>query len=96
MVKEHILCAALVNCALFSPSRAGPITDLALQQLPVTELKAIYLGCERSAMRGLIGPGEAGSCSIAFEELKRRAFDGDFETFLKWWRTQIHVNIPAP
>jgi len=96
MVKGHILYAVLVNCALLSPSRAGPPTDVALQQLPMTELKAIYLGCERSAMRGLLGPGEAMSCSIAFEELKRRVFDGDFANFLKWWRTQTHVNIPAP
>ena len=96
MVKERILCAVLVTLALSSPSRAGPATQVALRQLSVAELKAVYLGCERSAMRTLLGPGDAASCSIAFEELKRRAFDGDFENFLKWWRSQTHANLSAP
>ena len=88
MVKRHIFYALLVTCGLSGPSRGGPITEVALQQVPVTELKARYLACERSAMRGRLDPGEAAGCSIAFEELKKRAFGGDFESLLKWWRTQ--------
>jgi hypothetical protein len=96
MVRERILCAVLITLSLSSPSRAGPAIPVALQQLSVTDLKAVYLGCERSASRSVLGPGDAATCSIAFEELKRRAFDGNFENFLTWWRAQAQVNVPAP
>lgn len=96
MVNRRILHAVLVNCAFLSPSHAGPITQVGLSQLSVAELKASFLYCERSAMRGLLGLGEAAGCSLVYEELKKRAFDGDFDTFLKWWRTQSHANVPVP
>ena len=64
-------------------------------QLTVAELKTIYLDCDRNAMRGLLGAAEIAACSIAYEELKKRAFDGDFDKFLVWSRAQNSANIAA-
>jgi hypothetical protein len=32
--------------------------------------------------------GSVAACSVVYEELKRRAFDGDFDRFLAWSRAQ--------
>jgi phosphoribosyl-AMP cyclohydrolase len=85
-----ILCTALSSVTAFGQSESGDKT-----QLTVAELKTIYLDCDRDAMRGLLGGAEAKACSIAYEELKKRAFDGDFDKFLVWSRAQNSANIAA-
>jgi hypothetical protein len=62
-----------------------------LKRMPVAELKSVYLACndmrlsqqQRSTIMW---------CSLVYEQLKARAFDGDFEKLLAWSRTQSAAN----
>lgn len=56
--------------------------------MPIDQLKRVYLGCERAASFGDLGTEGVMECSIAYEELKRRAFDGDFRRLKAWFDTQ--------
>jgi hypothetical protein len=64
------------------------------QTMPVAELKEIYLDCERRALAGFIGQADAQVCSVVYETLKDRAFDGSFSKLREWYLKQ-HV-APAP
>lgn len=57
-----------------------------LHVVPVDQLKAMYLRCERSAASGLMDLGDAAQCSTVEAELLGRGFDGDFSRLLQWWR----------
>ncbi len=89
-------CVAMVVCtSLFSPAGYAQSEKDEGKPLTVAELKTIYLDCNARAMRGSVTGGEAAVCSVVYEELKKRAFDGDFEKFLAWSRTQTRVNSAA-
>jgi hypothetical protein len=60
----------------------------ALHLVPVDQLKAMYLGCERTASYGVLDGGDAANCSLVSEELLSRAFGGDFSRLLQWWREE--------
>jgi len=75
--------AALLACSVAAGAAA---TDL--RTLPVPELQRLYLACEREAGRTLMSTADAANCSLAYEELLRRGFDGDFKRLLAWWRAQ--------
>jgi hypothetical protein len=59
-----------------------------LRLVPVDQLKAMYLRCERTASYGVLDGGDAANCSMVSEELLGRAFDGDFSRLLQWWRQE--------
>jgi hypothetical protein len=59
-----------------------------LTTLAVDELKRAYLWCDRAAANGRLRAAEIAQCSVFYEDLKRRAFDGDFERLLAWSRTR--------
>ncbi|MEO8187473.1 MAG: hypothetical protein ABI580_08955 [Burkholderiaceae bacterium] len=85
-----ILCTALTSVTAFGQSESGD-----KKQLTIAELKTIYLDCDRDTMRGLLGGDGAKACSVVYEELKNRAFDGDFDKFRAWSRAQNTPNIAA-
>lgn len=85
-----ILCAALSSAPAFGKSENSD-----KKQLTVAQLKTIYLTCDRDAMRGLLGSPEMAACSMVYEELKKRAFDGDFEKLLAWSQAQSSANGAA-
>lgn len=58
------------------------------QQLTVDELKRAYLACNRGALDDRLGTAGIIRCSLIYEELKRRAFGGDFGKLLVWSRSQ--------
>ena len=62
-----------------------------LPGLTVDDLKTLYLACDHAAMQGLLGAGEAARCSVVYEDLKARAFDGSFEKLLAWTREQTRL-----
>ena len=64
-----------------APARTG---------MPSEDLKTAYLECERSAVSGRLPAGEIMMCSIIYEELKERAFDGDFTRWKAWADDQLH------
>ena len=94
--KHHVVSVTTILCtALFSVTAFGQSESRDKKQLTVAELKTIYLDCDRDAMRGLLGGAEVKACSVVYEELKKRAFDGDFDKFLAWSRAQNSTNIAA-
>lgn len=92
MIQHSILPAAIAACAMATLPCAGQATEAAPKALPLAELKAFYLDCDRLAMTRLLAPGEAAICSTAYEELKQRAFNGDFARLLAWYRAQSLSN----
>lgn len=66
-----------------------------IQQLTDSDLKEFYLRCNRAAMRGGLGSGEAALCSVGYETLLKRTFEGDFLALLDWRRAQ-HAARVAP
>jgi hypothetical protein len=63
-------------------------TVAAASPLPIEILKSAYLDCERAAVDGKLGQQDIMECSVIYEELKRRAFDGDYARMRAWWRNQ--------
>lgn len=57
--------------------------------MPIGELKRVYLDCERAVLAGGLGGGGIMQCSIVYEELKRRAFSGDFQRLKAWSDQQL-------
>lgn len=60
----------------------------ALKNETVANLKISYLSCERAANSGRLASADIMQCSVIYEELKRRAFDNDFEKLNAWVRSQ--------
>jgi hypothetical protein len=49
-------------------------------------LERLFWDCDAQSMRDALSSSEAALCSTAYEELRRRRFDGDFERLHAWWR----------
>ncbi len=79
-----LACAAAL--ALPLSFAAAQTEDVPLPDLTNEQLEAEYLDCEREAGDGMLGIDLATHCSIVYEAFKARAFDGDFERLLAWWR----------
>jgi hypothetical protein len=57
-------------------------------------LKATYLACDRAMSSGRVEAAFAQRCSAVADVLKDRAFDGDFDRMLQWWRTERRAMPP--
>jgi hypothetical protein len=86
------LSSVLVLAALTTSALAAHDDDPQLMGLTSDELKSAYLLCEHAAMRTRLDTAQVMQCSVIYEALKRRAFDGDFEKLLAWFRS----HLPAP
>jgi len=82
------MIAAAMIAVLALACAAAIAAEPRLPQLSVDDLKSLFLACDRASMQGLMGSNEAAQCSIVYEDLKARAFDGDFEKLLAWSRAQ--------
>lgn len=79
---------ALALVALSTPMAHSQSRNGELKRVPINELKSVYLSCGRAAVSGQMNTGGIMYCSIVYEELKRRAFGGDFEKLLAWSKAQ--------
>jgi hypothetical protein len=61
--------------------------------MPEASLKVYFLRCSREATRRMMGLDGGAMCAVAQDVLKARAFGGDFDALLAWWRT--HRNDPV-
>jgi hypothetical protein len=79
-----LLCTFAMTSALHAQTfgSASPAKSIAA-------LKQIYLDCERIATRGGLDTAWIMGCSVVYEELKQRAFDGDFKRLKAWADTQL-------
>ena len=78
----------LMFAALLAFAAHGNTIDGERFDASVDALKRAYLACDRSAMRGQLSSGGIMHCSMVYEELKRRAFGGDFDKLLAWSNSQ--------
>ena len=89
-------CVAMIAfTSLFAVAAFGKSEATDRKPLTVAELKTIYLDCDRRATHESLGSAEVAACSVVYEELKKRAFDGDFAKLLAWSRTQSNVKGAA-
>lgn len=59
--------------------------------MTIETLKSVYLDCAARATRQRQDTGDVMLCSIAYEELKRRAFGGDFSRLRAWEDRQRQI-----
>jgi hypothetical protein len=67
-----------------SPSQGETNADMS-----VAMLKQAYLDCESRALTQQINSGEVAQCSVIYEELKLRSFDGDWKLLWKWTQRNL-------
>jgi hypothetical protein len=77
------LRAIALTTAVFSAACAGSGLSA---EITVDELKSDYLTCEGASAVARQGDGEIMRCSMVYEELKRRGFDGDSRRLRTWHR----------
>jgi hypothetical protein len=77
-----LLAAAVASAAM------GQVERASLQSATIDDLKQAYLACDAQATSGRLSTSAIMGCSVVYEELKARAFGGDFEKFLVWSRTR--------
>jgi hypothetical protein len=101
-VVQSATAAAAVATLLHSAAMAQPAA--AAQADPTgrptaiatpEDLRATYLECDRLAMTTLLGAGTAATCSLVYEELKRRVFGGDFHRLWAWSRQQTMISAAS-
>jgi hypothetical protein len=73
-----------------------PGTRIAFQLATISEqdLKSFYMQCDRAAAQGSLG-GDVALCSVAYELLLKRVFDGDFFALLAWWRSEARAETAS-
>lgn len=70
---------------------AAPPQASVAKEPSVDQLKRLYLDCEHAAAQGVLPFSEAMRCSRTFEQLKARAFDGDYTRLHAWWQSTVRV-----
>lgn len=68
-------------------ARAESPTDSArrlLDAMSADDVKALYLECSGDATQRRLGSGEVVFCSIVYDVLLKRHFDGSFDALLAW------------
>jgi hypothetical protein len=83
----------LMLIAWAAPMAHSQSANGALKDAPIDELKRVYLACDRAAISGELDTAGIMQCSIVYEELKRRAFGGNFDKLLAWSKTQPPLRI---
>jgi hypothetical protein len=85
-IRRLIATAVLTSIGFLvtSVAIAQPGSTLAQAEIPIEKLKSTYLRCENAAVNAKLGTGEIMLCSVVYEELKQRAFGGDFNRLKDW------------
>lgn len=63
----------------------GLPTDSAARE---AQLKQMYMDCDKQSQETMLGADEAAYCSMVYETLLNDYFDGDFNSFLEWWKSE--------
>jgi hypothetical protein len=73
-------------CVAIFLAVGGTASATAEEQL-VDQLKDSYLACEQAARSTMLSNEDAMRCSVTYEELKQRAFNGEFRLLKTWYDT---------
>lgn len=97
--------AALAAMAMLSgtggtgaQSTAATGTATPLSHLDVAELERMFWVCDWSTTRTALSRDMFTVCSVAWDELKARKFDGDYDRMIAWWRENkaaAHAGLQA-
>lgn len=63
---------------------AGSDEPPLIGSMPIEQLKGVYLGCEQAARASRLNGGDVMYCSLVYEELKEKAFEGEFRRIKSW------------
>jgi len=69
--------------------RSDPLRA-SIEELVERDVKRFYLGCSAAALRGTLDSAGTAACSIIYDVLLTRHFNGDFRALLAWSRSQRH------
>jgi hypothetical protein len=85
------VCAVIVFA--FGVQRsAGAEEPSLIGSMSIEDLKGLYLSCEEAAIVSRLDSGDAMYCSVIYEELKKKAFAGDFKR-MKAWRDRQELPL---
>ena len=82
------LVATMVALPLLASTARGDPSRIAAETLQVDALKSAYLACDRQTSRGRMDPATASRCMAISSVLTQRAFEGDFDRLIAWWRAE--------
>ena len=91
--RQSIVSVALMLIALSAPIAHSRSPSGEPMDVSIDEMKRMYLWCDRAAISGQLNTDGIMQCSIVYEELKRRAFGGDFDKMLAWFKANATVQI---
>ena len=80
-IQQSFALLAFAAAAAFAQADRSQLANASVEQL-----KAAYLDCDRRSARAVLDPGRAKACSLVAEELLQRAFAGNLDELLAWWR----------
>lgn len=80
--------SAVLPLVLVSPMVVAQASRVNLDASPVDELKRVYLACAHTSTHTVLDVTTAANCAAVGDELKHRAFGGDFESLIAWWHSQ--------
>ena len=86
---------AIVVAVSAAPTSDSDSLDAKPDAMPVDELKRVYLSCNRAAMGSQLDTPGIMQCSVVYEQLKLRAFGGDFEKLRAWSKAQSSIQKTA-
>jgi hypothetical protein len=87
---------ALGSASAQQPVEQGHFPCGKFKDVAVEDLKRAYLLCERMATLERLNHEAIMSCSVVYEQLKQRAFGGDFEKMLAWSKAQAFGQETRP
>ncbi|HKB53970.1 MAG TPA: hypothetical protein VKD22_08215 [Ramlibacter sp.] len=103
MILRTAALAMLTAAGAAANAQPAPPDGPVLSDVPVEQLKVMYLRCDRLARLEVLSPAGAARCSAVSRQLLARGFDGDFSRLLAWWRIARSVSVcndpnatPAP
>ncbi len=82
----YIGVAVFALAASGAPSVQADAIERQQPEVSIETLKRAYLACNRAAMQEQLTGRAIMTCSVIYEQLKQRAFGGDFDKLLAWSR----------
>lgn len=82
------LHAATLALVVVESTAFAQAPDAYTESQSIQALKATYLACDRATSASRMDPSVAGQCMSVSDELMRRAFEGDFDRLIVWWRAE--------
>lgn len=98
MITEFLVARAVVTALLLGPALAlGAHVDetpstpreqllARFEQMPEPVLATAFLRCDREARARVLSLDDGARCAMAWDALLRRAFGGDVDALIAWWR----------